>query len=199
MGIFGKLLIVLLLFLFTSGTVWAKSTSPSATTKNPFEQIREKLLERREQVQDKRQETRNKIQTKRDEAKVRICEAKEKVLTNRTTSLTRVVTTIEEKFTNIVEGVKAFYTEKGLTVENYDELLADIDVKKAAADAALASATANAEAFTCDSDDPKGQLTQFRQDMQAVKKALNDYKQSIRNLIVAVKTASSANGEEANE
>lgn len=195
MGILGKLVLIFLLLLFTTGNdVWAKTTTDSATTKNPFETIREKLLERRENVQEKRQEVRTKVTAKRDAVKQQRCEVKEKVLDNRITSLTRLVTNMEEKFSAIVERVKKHYTEKilpkGKTVENYDALLSDIDSKKVAVDATLTSAKTNADAFTCDSDDPKAQLTQFRKDMQAVKSALKDYRKSIRDLIVAVKSVS---------
>lgn len=198
MGTLGKLLIfVLFLFLLVPGdVVWAQSTD-SATIKTPFESVREKLLERRETVKEKRQEAREKIVAKRDEQKVRRCEVKEKILITRTESLTRLVTNMEAKFTAIVERVKSFATDKGLTVENYDALLADIETNKTAVDEALASSSVNAQAFTCDSDDPKAALTGFREDMQAVKQALHDYRTSIKDLIVAVKQAvETANGQE---
>lgn len=202
MGIFGKLVIfcLLLFFAVTPQYVLAQTTTDSAKVLNPFETLREKILERRENVQEKRQEVREKITAKRDEQKVKRCEVKEKVLTNRINSLNRLVTNIEDKFSAIVERVKAHYTNKvlptGRTVENYDSYLADIDTKKAAVDSALASAKTNANTFTCDSDDPKAQLTQFKEDMQAVKAALKDYKTAIRNLIVAVK---SITGQESSE
>lgn len=189
MGILAKLVLIFLLLLFTTGNdVWAKTTTDSAKVANPFETLREKLLERREKVAEKRATA----AAKRDEAKVRACEVKEKVLDNRITSLTRLVTNMEKKFSAIVERVKKHYTEKilpkGETVENYDALLSDIDSKKTAVDSALAATKASSDSFSCDSDDPKATLTQFRKDMQAVKSALKDYRKSIRDLIVAVKS-----------
>src|SRR3989338_6651115 len=64
-----------------------------------------------------------------------------------------------------------------------------IDDKKEAAQASLDNAQDAISAFSCDSDDPKGLLTQYREDMQDVKSALKDYRTSIKNLIVAVHTA----------
>lgn len=188
MGIIGKLLIfvIFLFLLIPTNSVWAQST-PSA--KPSYESIREKLLERREKVQTKREEVKTTIQAKRDEQRLKRCEVKEKVLTTRTESLTRMTTNMKEKFTAIVERVKAFATDKNLTVENYDTLLADIETNKTAVDTALASASASAASFSCDSDDPKSALTSFRENMQAVKQALKDYRTSIKNFIMAVKLA----------
>ena len=72
-------------------------------------------------------------------------------------------------------------------MENYDALVSDIDAKKIEAQAALENAKANSTQFTCDSDNPKGQLSDFREDMQAFKTALHEYRAAIKNLIVAVR------------
>ncbi len=128
---------------------------------------------------------------KLDAKKLKVCQTKEKVIKNRLDSLTRLVTNQETKFDRIATRVENFYTNKvlptGKTVSNYDALVADIDAKKATVDSALASAKTNADSFSCDSDDPKGALTQVRRDIQAVKSALHDFRKSVRNLIVAVR------------
>ncbi len=142
---------------------------------------------------DRFEATKERMQAKLDERKLKVCQTKEKVLGNRLGSLTRMTENMLEKFDRIAIRVKEFYTNKVVTaggsVSNYDALVADIDVKKAAVETALASAKTNSESFSCDSDDPKGVLTRFRENMQAVKSALKDYRTSIKNLIVAVKNA----------
>lgn len=133
------------------------------------------------------------LSVKRDEQKLKACQTKEKVIKTRLANLVRVTQNMGEKFTKITDRVKTFYADKvvpkGGIVANYDALVADVNAKKAAADAALATAKANGESFSCTSSDPKGTLTQFRKDMQAVKRALKDYRTSVKNLIVAVKQA----------
>jgi hypothetical protein len=52
----------------------------------------------------------------------------------------------------------------------------------------VTTAQTNSTNFSCDGNDPKGLLTQFRTDMQTVKQALHDYRTSIKNLIVAVRS-----------
>ena len=74
----------------------------------------------------------------------------------------------------------------GKTVSNYDALLADIQTKKSAVSTALQKGKDDFKSFSCTGDNPKGALTQFREDMQLVKQGLKDYRTSIKNLIVAV-------------
>jgi len=124
------------------------------------------------------------------ENKLRYCQAKEKSIKNRVAGLVRTVNNMLEKFNKIVNRVKEYYTNKvlpsGRSVANYDALVADIETKKALVQEALTKAQTDADGFTCTGDDPKGTLTQFRTNMQAVKTALKNYRTSIKNLIVAI-------------
>ncbi|HJY98482.1 MAG TPA: hypothetical protein VJ227_02085 [Patescibacteria group bacterium] len=123
---------------------------------------------------------------------VRACEARESAIQNRMGSLTSLADNILDVFDSISGRVQDFYEDKVLTsgesLSNYDELLAEINEKKADAEGSLDSAEANAEEFDCSADDPKGLLAQFRLNMQQVKTDLAAYRTSIRNLLVAVRT-----------
>lgn len=122
--------------------------------------------------------------------KLKVCQVHERNIKNRLDSLTRLVTNQENKFASIAARVQNRYTTKlvpqGKTLSNYNALLAEIATKKTAVDSALTTAKTDAANFSCTADDPKALLTQFRKDMQAVKRALHDYRKSVRNLIVAV-------------
>ncbi len=111
-------------------------------------------------------------------------------------SLVDLVANIENKFASISGRVQNFYTNtvlpSGKTVPNYAALVADIGTKKDAVSLSLGKAQTDVAAFSCTADDPKGLLNTFRLDMQAVKGALQNYRTSIKNLIVAV---SSVEGE----
>ena len=138
------------------------------------------------------EQARQQAQTRLTEAKLRACQTREDAIKKRADRLTQLATNIEGKFDKHAQRVEEYYTSKvvpsGKTVANYDSLVADIDAKKAAVAAALSAAQNDANNFNCTGDDPKGQLTQFRKDMQTVKKALKDYRTSIKNLIVAVRS-----------
>lgn len=124
------------------------------------------------------------------------CEARKAALQKRSESLTNLVTKMATKFDGIVKRVANHYSAKvvpgGKLVSNYDVLLSDIDAKKTVVQSALATAQKDAAKLTCTGVDSKSTakaaFVQFRKDMQSVKSALRDYRTSIKNLIVAVKS-----------
>lgn len=123
---------------------------------------------------------------------LKACQAHEDSIKKRSDQLTKMATNMLDVFDKIATRVETYYTSKvvpsGKTVANYSTLVTDIQTKRTAAQIALKTAQTNASGFTCTSDNPKGQLTQFREDMKAVKTALKDYRTSIKNLIVAVRS-----------
>ncbi len=118
------------------------------------------------------------------------CQARENAIKNSLTHLTTLATNMETSFDIIATRVEDYYTNKvvpsGKTVANYNALVSDIQTQKTNVQAALTTAQTDANSFSCTSGTPKTQLTQFREDMQAVKQALKSYRTSIKNLIVAV-------------
>lgn len=126
------------------------------------------------------------------EAKLKVCQNKEASIQKRNDALTKMANTMLTKFDSIAARVEIYYTDKavasGKTISNYDALLVEIAAKRSAVQTDLDKATADALAFECTSDSPKGQLTQFRIDMQGVKQGLKDYRTSIKNLIVAIRS-----------
>lgn len=126
------------------------------------------------------------------EANLKVCQIKEAVVQRRNDSLTKMANNMLTKFDSIATRVETHYTSKavpaGKTISNYDVLVADIAAKRSIVQIDLDKASIDDTNFSCTSDDPKGQLTQFRTDMQAVKQALKDYRTSIKNLIVAIRS-----------
>lgn len=129
--------------------------------------------------------------------RLNFCVKHEDEINTRLGSLGDLVSNMLGKFDAIATRVKSFYTTKVAPthpISNYPALVADIATNRAAAVTALTNAQNDLTGFTCTADNPKGQIRLFRTDMQAVKKALHDYRTSIKNLIVAVKTAIGENG-----
>lgn len=126
-----------------------------------------------------------------DDVKVKFCQKKEEIIKKRMVELINLVVKMETKFDAIAGRVKEYYTNKaipsGKVVTNYDALIADISAKKGIVDTKLATAQTNADSFVCTMDKPGKLLIQFKTDMQIVKKALHDYRTSIKNLIVAIR------------
>lgn len=127
-------------------------------------------------------------------ANLKACQVKEEVVKNRFESLSQLANNMLLKFTTIADKVKEYYSTKviptGKTLTNFDNLVSDIQTKKTEVQTVLVQAQNRAAGFTCTTDNPKGKMTQFRDDMRLVKSALKDYRTSIRNLIVAVHSLS---------
>lgn len=119
------------------------------------------------------------------------CRVHEKVLQTRLGNLIRQAENMLNVFDTISLRVQDFYKTKvlaeGKSIEKYDELLSEIQKKEAAVRTDLDIAQNDADAFVCDGIDPKGHLTQFRLDMQEVKRSLKEYRTAIKNLIVAIR------------
>ncbi len=141
-------------------------------------------------------ENTKRVQLKLDEAKLRACQTKRQAIYKRMEKLTQLSDKIFDKFTKIAERVKEYYNSKVVTagkrVSNYDRLVSDIESKKAVVQTKLSLAKSDVESFSCEGDNPKGVLQNFRNRMREVKKALKDYRTSIKNLIVAVHSVTGA-------
>ena len=131
-------------------------------------------------------------QARLHQVKLKVCKKKQAGLKKRSQNLVRRGQLTFTRFDRIVERVKQYYTNrlvpKGVTIENYDQMLANIEANKTAAKNALDKAEDAAGDFDCKSDDPKGQLQAFRQEMTNVIRALKNYKKSVIDFLVAVRT-----------
>ncbi len=129
-------------------------------------------------------------------AKLIVCQKMEAAIQKRSTKMADRSANMEKVFDSIAARVEVYYTNtllpKGKTVTNYDSLVADIATKKAAVATEITSAQTDSSSFSCSTADPKGQMTVFREDMQAVIKSLKEYRTSIKNLIVAVRSVTGA-------
>ncbi|MBI2195510.1 MAG: hypothetical protein HYU48_00485 [Candidatus Levybacteria bacterium] len=128
-----------------------------------------------------------------DDAKIRACEARQSAIRKRSDGIVRRAKNQLNVFSKIVQRVQEFYQNKlvpqGKTVANYDSLVANIASSEAAVAPLLSAAQASAAGFSCDRDNPSGQVREFNEDMKAVISALGTYRKSVRALIVAVKGA----------
>jgi len=158
------------------------------------------LSEATDRLKEKRDELKEKIASraairkeKLAEAKQKVCETRKKIIVNRSNKIAERAQKQFEVFQNHAQRVDDYYNNKllpkGIIVPNYEALKADIAAKKDAVQVAIEAAKAAAANFDCAGDDPKGQLATFREDMREAIAALKEYRTSIRNFIVAIRTA----------
>lgn len=126
------------------------------------------------------------------DAQLKACQAVSGSIVTRSTHLVGLVTKMEKTFTSIADGVEQYYLSKvvptGSTLSNYDALVADISTKESTVASLVQTSQTDVASFSCTGNNPAAQLTQYRVDMQAVLKGLQDYRISVKNLIVAVRT-----------
>jgi hypothetical protein len=121
------------------------------------------------------------------------CISRESAVKTRMEQLMKLVKTMETTFDKIALKIEVYYTDNvvpsGKVVPSYDKLLLDVSDKKVAVEKAIDKT--QADIYSCSSGNPKVLMNQYRVDMQAVKSALANYRTSVKNLIVAVRTVSS--------
>lgn len=126
--------------------------------------------------------------TKLADAKLKACQNREKAITNVMGRISDRGQKQLDLFSSIATKTKAFYVVKGKTLGNYDALVADVTAKKDAAQTAVDTVKANRVTFKCDGTDPKGAAATFKESLKLQITALKEYKTSVKNLIVGVKS-----------
>lgn len=128
----------------------------------------------------------------------RLAAAQLKSCQKRETAITNIMSRLSDRgqkqltlFTTIAHRTETFYTTKGKTLSNYDALVADVTAKKAVAQTAVDNVKSTSTTFTCGANDPKGIASSFKDSLKTEISALNDYKTSVKNLIVGVKSVQS--------
>lgn len=150
---------------------------------------------RREAAKVKANEIKAEAEARRTEAKSRLQDAKLRACEKRQTVISNIMKRISDRgqkqidlFSGIAERTQAFYEKKDKTLANYDVLVADVAAKKAVAEEAVAMVTSQDTDFKCDGDNPKGVAAGFKDHHKHVIVALKEYKTSVKNLIVGVKS-----------
>src|SRR3989344_1744756 len=122
--------LLLTLFVFQTSPVAAQNnTSVRERVKT---QIEERLKQAREKLASKAALRKEKLET----AKLRICEARKSGIVRRSTRLAERAERQLNNFGSKLDRVENFYNNtllpKGIVIENYDDLIADVEAKKQA-------------------------------------------------------------------
>lgn len=126
-----------------------------------------------------------------DDAKKRVCENRVSAVKNIMTHSAEAGTRHLNAFKNIFTRVVDFYTKKQLQVANYEALKAEAEAKYTAAAEAIASVK-NSPNLDCSSENPVGVADQFKGKIKAMHAAIKSYRNSVHQLIVAVKASAKA-------
>lgn len=152
-------------------------------------ELKQEMANKRAEAEKRRQEAKDKASAKNDIAKQKACENRTASYKKRMEGIAQRSERRSEVFNKISERVQAFTIEKNVTVPNYQQLLDDVALKSDALKEAQAFAKDNASEFKCDGDNAKTNVALFKESIAAEHKAFKEYKESIKNLIKAVKKA----------
>jgi len=144
-------------------------------------------------IQEIKDQNENRKEQKLDDAKKKICENKKEGITNSMDKIGQTGKKHGDWLGSVTEKVKAFITKNNLTIDNYDTLVANIDNSKAAVDAAVQTLETYKGQFDC-SADPKAVSSDFQTAVDVLKSAMKTYKESLKSLLDATKTAATAAG-----
>lgn len=156
-----------------------------------------KLLveEKRKELNDRLKVKAEKVREKLSGKRLELCEKRETrintVLQNSQKRAAKVLAHLQ----NVESRVREYYTDKKLTVENYDALSSAIDSKEAAAVAAID--VVGSTKFSCSDDDATKPGLLIKTAVQAEHAALKSYRDAIHDLIVAIMKTQGANEKEA--
>ncbi len=197
--------------IVTLGTTSTFFISGTASALLPVEPVRAEISESRvneraqtaeQRAQDRNVRAEERIEQREERAeeraikleanKLRICEKRQGQITSIMQNIAKRGVAQVAVFDKIADRTKEFYATKGYYISEFTTLASEVDAKYDAALVASNETVALSETWTCSMDDPKGNITALREAKTAEVAALKEYKTSIRNLIVAVKSASIA-------
>lgn len=150
-------------------------------------QAQQRAEERRETAKQRVARIKQTVEERKAEIKQRVCEKRQDVLQRNIPRMASGATNVKKAFDTIYERVQGFYDSGQLTVENYDELTASIDVAQAEAAAAVTAAENFSFELDCEDPDVATQLDSFRLAVTEAKDSLKVYRDELVDLISAMR------------
>lgn len=199
-----SLIIVGVILLFNVGAVVAhhgegenNHSVRREVTQMRSEEVREKSEERKALI--KQQVTQRKETIKQEN-----CERRKAKLTSAMPKMANGANTVKSVIDKHYERVQGFYADGQLTVDNYDELVAAIELAKTEAEAALQTVNDYKFEIDCSANNTGEQLDAYRTAIKDAKTALKAYRKALVDLISSLRAEAASNrnnseGENTNE
>jgi len=207
------MLFVAALMLVLSGVVSAQrgnddqnNVAVSSETENTEPEQADTLTEDKEAVQKKVQQLRadakSEIEEKRKnretlsaDKRMKVCENRKKAIDNKLSAFNAGADKHLTKMNSIYDKILAFQEQKQIVVVSIDELTADADAKKLAASEAVGALKTVAVNVDCSDPETTVTLGTVRDAAHTARKALHDYRMSLKNIVVAIAQSQSAEPE----
>jgi hypothetical protein len=184
---------IILALIIIAGTIGVSVTARAIET-TPTEETQNVTTNTNRNTNEQKRETIARLET----AKLKICQNRETEIKNTLARISDRGAKRIDTFNKIVIRVEEFYIAKGNILDNYDELAAVVDTNKMIVQDAINDLPLASSNFTCTSDNPRSVITEFKNKNLSLNSALKNYKTSIKNLIVGVKSVQSTTRPELN-
>ncbi len=189
--------------VFTPAVFAQEADSEDDSTVSDTSRLEQRRLEAKRKLQarlDQAKETRTeRVDEAKSNLRERLSDAKKSICERRESKINQIMERMDTRRTNafdrvtqIYEAITGFYTEKSLSVENYDSLVAAIVVAKEAAQAGIDNQQAVPQ-LDCDGDQPKADIADFKQRRLDSIDAMKAYRDAVKDLASAVKEVAEAN------
>lgn len=146
-------------------------------------------------LQSKKDERKANAETRRADPKERLDNEKKKICEHHQSKINRIVSNMNDhrqyifdRITNMSDAVQRFYTEKNLSIDNYNETLAKVAAAKSAAEEAM-SAQHAATTLNCNGNQPRADMSEFKEKRSSSIDAMTLYRAAVKELVSAVKQA----------
>jgi len=150
----------------------------------------ESLMMKREERASRAADRSDKREARLSERRLKICESRSARISNRVSNVLARGGKLNTGHVNIQNRVDEFYQNKlvaeGYVLINYDGLVAAMDAEKANVESVLELAGDSGPAFDCNSDDPMGQIGDFKEDLRGLIDANKAYRLSVKDFVSAV-------------
>ncbi|NCU37888.1 hypothetical protein EOL96_02410 [Candidatus Saccharibacteria bacterium] len=124
-----------------------------------------------------------------DEAKQQACERSAQRIQNLFKNVNQRGEGQYNLFEKTQERIRTYYTENELNAENYQQLEANVEQARVAAQNSVQTMVQTSSQFGCDSDDPKGTVNQYKVQVAQKNENLKQYRAALKELLLAVKQA----------
>lgn len=152
--------------------------------------------QKRQQVTTAKQEAKQKVEQAKAEAQNRKLQLSAQKCTSYKDRVAAVVpklsnglTTVKSRLDTHYQKVQDIYAKNVLTVNNYDQLKADVDAAKAAAETAIETIDHKSVVADCENRDLGTQLNSYRSTIKAAREKVKAYHHSLVTLVSAMKSA----------
>lgn len=168
--------------------VVSAQTVPDSTT-DPKALAQTRIEDRRQAREEKIAEIQANVAERRAMIKQDVCENRQERMQNRMTALSRSAGNVQDAIDGAYERVQDFYTNRELTVPEYDALVAAVESARTESEASLEALDSYEFEVDCASSTVAEQVDAYRTAAQTVRDDLKSYRQALVDLIRAVKTS----------